>query len=246
VLAPLLSSNVRSIVGNLVTSHAPVIIVGLALGLLILGPILAVYRKIRYYPPLKKQQLDFTQLKRELCFIYQNDRRTFVYHRSITLKPLRAGLSTYKNKFMWTGKTLPRIVCDTKRHQLNLLDRKGVWQYYEINFGRALNLTETETTVLTFTMIDPEHTFTPFISATIDEPTDELKMKLHIPPEFGVTEATCEFSYNMGANVPCETRLLNLDHDGWLEWPIEKPRMHHYYELRWKKPDVFSIPRGAA
>lgn len=212
-------------------------------GILITVPTIYICRRIWFYPALRKQRLDFRQVKRELSFEYREDGKTFIYQRAILLKPLRHGLTEYRNKFMWTGKTPPSVECAAP-YAFRLLERKGVWQYYEIDFRRAVNLTDEIETLLTFTMNDPHHTFTPFISATIDEPTDKLVMSLSIPTNFGTSEATCEIAYNMGANIPLSTEVKRLDYHGRVSWVIPKPKMHHYYELRWHEPSNWPPKRA--
>jgi hypothetical protein len=235
------SHRAREVIYAFMHDHSlSVIIVGLTGGTLIVASVWTLYFKLRYYPPLRKQDFDFFQLERSLSFEYR-DIENYIYRRAVIIQAKRPGLSVYRDKFLWTGNTEPRIVSEIAKHKFKLLEKKGVWQHYEIDLGRTLNPSDVEKTILCFRMNDPQHTFVPFISGTIDEPTEKLILSVRIPPEFGVNEGTCEIAYNMGTKVPLSTEVKKFDYDGLLSWPIPNPRMHHYYELRWEKPAILSI-----
>ena len=145
-------------------------------------------------------------------------------------------MSVYVDKYKWTGQTTPRVTNSIKGQTFTPTERKSVWQFYEVHFGRTLNKGETVDTDLTFDFEDPQHSFVPFISTNIEEPTRQLKLALRVPLALGVTEVICETSSCIGARVPFQTETKQLDRDGYVEWPVPQPKMHHYYELRWAKP----------
>jgi len=194
------------------------------------------YHRIRYYPSLPKQSHNFSQVERELTFVYLSATK-FTYKKRIVLKALHNGLDSYTDKYKWTGSVAPiKIASAIPEHTLRMTERKSVWQYYDICFEKTLAKKETIETELVFDLEDPNDDYTPFISATILEPTNKLTFRLTIPPSMGITVSTCETSRSMGARVPYESETKHFDRNGNIVWEIDKPKMHHHYELRWRKP----------
>jgi hypothetical protein len=80
---------------------------------------------------------------------------------------------------------------------------------------------------------DEEKTAVPFFSATIEEPTEFLKLNLILPTELGIKKVTCEVSCGMGAKKPLSSVTKDIDGRGKVDWEIEKPKLLHHYEIRW-------------
>lgn len=187
------------------------------------------------YHTIPKQKYDFAHITRDISFEYKSN-SDCVYRKKIELKALRAGLSFYTDKYRWTGKNPPVIRSSIKGQSIRLTERKSVWQFYAIEFGRSLNKAEIIETDLVFDLHDEDHAFVPFVSTNIEEPTTNLVLKLRVPPELGVSDAKCEIASCIGARVPFSTTTRKLDRDGFVEWRVARPEMHRYYELSWTKP----------
>jgi hypothetical protein len=210
--------------------------VGLLLGALGAALILRTYYTLRYHA-LPKQEYDFEQIEREVSFRYGSSGE-YAYRKRILLRALRQGLDCYHDKFKWTGTTPPNIHSAIEDQAVHLTAQKAVWQIYEVRFPRTLNKGEQIETDVVFDLRDEDHSFQPFISTHIEGPTKKLTMKLQVHPALGITHAFCEISSGMGARVPYFTEEKSVDRSGQVTWPIDSPKMHHYYELRWNKPRI--------
>ena len=73
----------------------------------------------------------------------------------------------------------------------------------------------------------------PFFSATIEEPTDYLKLNLSLPCDIAVREVTCEVSSGIGAKKPFSSKTIPLDRNGKATWEIRKPKLLYHYEMKW-------------
>jgi hypothetical protein len=122
-------------------------------------------------------------------------------------------------------------------HTILKTSRRNFFQHYEVNFGRFLNKGSEVNTEIVWSLSDELHQAVPFISATIEEPTDVLRLNLETPVEWGLTEVVCEISSGQGANRPLSTHSLPFDDHGKVQWAIEKPKLLHHYEMRWTLPE---------
>ena len=208
--------------------------VGIALGTLGSLILLKVYFGYKYHEALPKVQHDFEEVSRSISFQYL-DIHHITYIKEIVLRARRQGLSSYIDKFRWTGESVPEIRSDIRGQTVRLTHQKSVWQFYQIDFDRSLNKGEAVTTRLIFHIVDQTHSFHPFISTNIEEPTKHLALELRVPPELGVTYVTCEISSCIGARVPFFTKTISVDTNGVARWE-EIPKMHHYYEMQWQSP----------
>ena len=87
---------------------------------------------------------------------------------------------------------------------------------------------------IAWSLRDKDKKFVPFLSATIEEPTDLLEFILKFSPEFDVKQATCETSVSIGARKPLESVVKYLDDHHELHWIINKPKLLHHYEVKWQ------------
>src|SRR5437762_6039497 len=110
---------------------------------------LAVYRTLRYSPPLPKQDYDFDQMDRCITFEYHSLER-YTYRKRIVLRARRSGLSIFTDKYRWTGKIQPHVKSGIKGQSVHPTDRKSVWQFYEIRFPKTLKKGEQVETDLIF------------------------------------------------------------------------------------------------
>lgn len=216
----------------LVENHS--ITIGIVLGACGSIVLVRLYYERKYHDAPPKQQYDFEQVSRAISFEYKNI-ETVVYTKSIVLRAKRQGLCSYVDKYRWTGNSDPIISSCVNGQSIHLTQKKNVWQLYQIDFDRQLNKGESVETKLVFTMKEPNHPFTPFISTTIEEPTRFLSLELKIPPKFGVTHVICEIASCMGARVSIHTKTIQLSIDGVAHWE-EIPKMHQSYEMKWQLP----------
>ena len=194
---------------------------------------LILYQKLsRFHPTFPRLDFDFHILEKEISYEYK-DKSRMVYRKRVLVKALRNSLDAYYDKYQWTGSGNVKISSAIKEHQFRETIRKNVWQFYEIRFQKTLSKKETMETELIWELEDTAMKAVPFFSATIEEPTDFLKLNLSLPAELGVKELTCEISSGIGAKKPFSSKTIQLDRNGKATWEIRKPKLLYHYEMKW-------------
>ena len=185
-------------------------------------------RRRPYFPNL---DVDFEVVKFEITYQY-TDATHMIYRKRKRLRALRKGLSVYYDKYRWTG-TGTVTMTSLKGQPVHQTVKQGLWQLYEIAFQKSLGKGEEIETEITWQLEDIGRTAVPFISTTIEEPTDFLQFNLVLPPEFGVTHVTVEESSQMGSRKPFESLLIEPDGAGVFRWVEPRPRLLYHYQMKW-------------
>lgn len=204
--------------------------IGLILGGTLIFLCMALYRRFRVRPSFPRLEFDFTLKKKEIIFQYY-DRISAVYTKRIRVKGMRSALTSYPDRYKWTGKNVvPRSGIEGQT--LRLTSKKNVWQCYEIEFEKTLMKDEETDTEMICELTDPERAAVPFISATIDEPTEFLRMVLIAPVTLGIHQCVCEVSTTISSKAPLSSEIIQ-EQNGQIAWLITKPKLLHHYEMKW-------------
>jgi hypothetical protein len=187
--------------------------------------------RTRFMPVFPQPEFDFLILDKEISirFFSLEDIR---YRKAFKLKALRKGLDRYTDKYKWSGSGAVTVCSEHDEHELVLTNRSALWQWYDLRFDRALRKGDTIEIAILWKIEDKGRTAIPFISATIEEPTDTLTMRVWGTDFFGIKQATCEHKATMGSRKPFWTRVEKA-HNGEMVWEIPRPRLLHYYEMHW-------------
>ena len=194
----------------------------------------------RYRPNYPAIVFDFNYriLEREITHQYVNA-NTLIHKRRLHLKSRKPNLNEYLDKYHWSGSKEPLEIKSTiDKHEFKEIRRKNVWNLYKVVFERHLRKGETKEIEVVFKCEDIGDAV-PFFSATVEEPTDKLIFNLILPVEWGVEEAIWETSSGIGATEPIDSGVIKFDRTGTAKWTLTKPRMLHYYEMRWVYPTNF-------
>jgi hypothetical protein len=92
---------------------------------------------------------------------------------------------------------------------------------------------ETVETEVMCTIDDSAKIAVPFFSATIEEPTEHLKMNLTLPPELGIGEVIREVSTGIGALRTIRAESVAVNQRGEASFDVRRPALFHHYEMRW-------------
>ena len=190
------------------------------------------------FPHYRFLDFNFIADKKEIVFEYEDGSfgRKATYTKKYILCPLKKNLDTFKDKYFWTGDN-PAVPRSKIRDQECILKNKmGVWQFYEINFPRHLTKGMPTPTEVEWKLNDGLGNAVPFISATIEQPTNLLILRLNVPHDLKITRAYGEVFANMGAINGWGSKEIPPDEKGNFVWTIEKPKLLHYYEMSWLKP----------
>ncbi|MGO9258878.1 MAG: hypothetical protein ACLQU1_21535 [Bryobacteraceae bacterium] len=194
------------------------------------------YQKLsRFHPRFSRLDCDFRVVEKEIVFEYR-DRTHITYRKRLLLKALRNGLDEYHDKYHWTGRGIVSMKSAIQEQEVHETFRKNVWQLYEIRFQKTLAKDEEIETEVIWELNDSDRKAVPFFSATIDEPTDLLKMKLSIPSDMGLREAVGEVSSSIVTKKALSSKTLPFDRNGMVIWEIRKPQLFHHYEVKWVLP----------
>lgn len=196
----------------------------------------------RFHPRFRPLSCEFLVLEKEITYEFR-DREHIVYRKRLLLQALRQGLDCYHDKYHWTGDSVVSMTSAIQDQEVSLTVRKNLWQLYEIRFQRTLAKGEEIETEVTWELNDKDHHAVPFFSASIDEPTKKLRMRLSVPPAVGIRQAVAEVSSSIVTKKPLTSRMMSVDRNGMLVWDVNHPLLFHHYEVKWIFPHA-AIPQG--
>ncbi len=202
--------------------------------LLIIISIVVKYLLRKFKPDFPRISPDFEILETKVTYDHEAiDKMTYTKRKK--LKALRNGLERYVDRYSWTGKGNINISSNKKSQTFTETERKSIYQFYEVRFDKVLSKGEEVEVTLTWDLEDLEHKAVPFVSMTIEEPTETLLFKVIFPKTSVVTSIIKEISPFIGAKQPffSEKERIN-DYEREYEWTIKKPKLFYHYELRWR------------
>lgn len=223
----------QSLSGNFVFAPFIIgIIVGLILFSLIEG-VAEIFRRFnKLQPRFPKVDAEFEIL--ELRLIYDHrEKNKMVYTKRKKLRALRNGMKAYEDRYNWTGKGLDVFKCINSLQTIAKTERRSTWQFYEVKFHKTLRKGAEIDVDVEWILEDLEDKAIPFMSATIEEPTKLLSLKVIFPEGLKVDSVIEEEAPFIGSKNPFyneEKKVVGKEH----EFKPKKVNLLHHYELRWK------------
>ena len=208
------------------------ILVGFGTGL---GMVLLYQRFSKFYPHLPRIDTDFVVSSVELTYVYESN-KYIRFRKKKVLKALKPGISVYNDRYHWTGNGKVRVTTDVPGHEFRILDKRNIWQFYEIDLGRAINKGETVETEILWNIDDSGDTSIPMVGYTVEEPTERIVFNLRFPPELGITELHHGVHLGIGSTRPFRSGTVRVNRDGSATWEVSRPELLHHYEVRWRFP----------
>jgi hypothetical protein len=192
-----------------------------------------VYQKFRKNKPIYPNlEFDCKILEKEITIDF-SIRENIFYKKRIYLKSLINNLNAYHDKYHWTGSSENNVCSNIKGQTFQKTIKKNIFQFYEILFQHSLKKGDTVETELVWDLADNNNKMVPFISATIEEPTDLLIMNVSFPETMQIDSVFCEVSSSLGANKPFEVKKCELDRNKKATWRVRNPKLLFHYEMRW-------------
>lgn len=186
----------------------------------------------RKYILVPRPRSDFKLLKKEIIYEYFPDGKTMKYTRKIRLKSLRKDLVKYSDKYHWTGTGDIKLSTPIQGQRLVETGRSSIWKLFDVYFGRPLDNGEIENVEVVWDLFDKEGTAVDFASAAIEEPLEQLVIKVIIPQNLRPTHANCIESLLLGGfKTTVESHDLSFNKKGEVEWIKNKPKLLHTFEL---------------
>lgn len=208
----------------------PVGVTAAALGLLATG---WAYRRFRRYTPtFGPLDFDYLLVRKDVVYKRSDDGQV-EYRRRFKLRALKNGLDRYTDKYHWTGSASGAPQAVTRGHTVFSTVRKNVWQFYEIRFPITLKRNQEIEAEVVWHFDDRDRAAVPFVSATIEEPTEHLTLSVTLPQALRIHSVIEECSSGIGAKTPFDSRPQVLDSDGSRIYDVTDPQLFHHYEIKW-------------
>lgn len=196
---------------------------------------LALYGRLsRHRPHFARIPFDFTVLEKTITYD-ATAQNAILYTREYELESRYSHQHAYSDKFHWTGTRQPAPVSMYENHMVVETTKRSVWRYFEIRLPHHLRRGERVRTGVKWVLDDSDAASVPFISTTVEEPTKLLRMKITLP-DLRNKKITREVCPSIGVAKPFESTEVALDSHGQYTWEIHNPKLLHYYELRWYRP----------
>lgn len=208
------------------------------------------YRLSPAYARFPKPVFDFRVLERQAIYEYiAADRMT--YTRKLRLKALRSRLTSYVERYHWTGSGDINVTLGEEAKSHRLLETRGIWRYIEIGLKRVPRKGTPIMVETRYALEDHAGVAMPLLSVEVVEPTDRLVLEVRLPPAWGVREAVFEEGPTVGClrgRAAEDGKELRFDSNGVLHHPIDRPRMLYRYSLTWDMPPAATgtAPGGTA
>jgi hypothetical protein len=194
-------------------------------------------RYSKFRPNFERLEFDFEIVEHEIVYRYMSG-DAIEYRKRKKLRALRNGLRQYHDKYHWTGSPEQKDpISGVAGHIVRLTRRDTVWQLYEVDLELPLRKGQTVQTEVIWFLNDKEHVSMPFISATIEEPTDGLKFELNFAPETGVQTIACSIQAAIGGKNVLAAETQEVSSTGHVAWkPDGRPKLLHHYQVSWVFP----------
>lgn len=192
--------------------------------------VLLIYQKISYkYAAPVKLDCDYTILNKEVEFRY--DGKVSYYESKIKIE-INKKTRNYYGKYYWSGSGTAKIKVTNPNYQLNILKRRTRYIEYEVVFDKVYKKGKKVDFKLQGEMNDPQRTFSPYISTSIDVPTKKLRITLKIDQDKYPISGLEKEAVIPHRNDHENAEPINLTDDEY-EWQVNKPQVGYQYCLTW-------------
>lgn len=184
-------------------------------------------RKRKNIPQFLPTKSDFYVLEKEFTHEYL-EKEKIKHTRRWKLRAVRDGVSSFTDKFFWTGHTYTfRSTID--EHRVISAGNRNLFDIYIYQFDRVLKNGQ-EISIEVEWILEGKHKH--FVSTPIEEPTDLLIMKIIFPHEWNITKVLLDESGTLASKVPDSQKEVALER-GMYKWAISNPKLLHHYEIKW-------------
>lgn len=165
---------------------------------------------------------------KELIYIY-HDETHMCCTRRFDVQALDRSVDVFTDRFRWSGTGSVAVTLKTDDGQS--LDRqydREFWQYYDVRFSPALKKSDirpvrVETDV---DCVDEGGTAKPFLSTTVEHPTDRLVLHVFLPAALRPRHAIAQIYEHYTAEDPLDFEELPVDRKtGEIRWDVPKDKI---------------------
>ena len=206
--------------------------VGAAFGLVVLS--VARRRPAIYRYDYPKVRFRYEVLSRTIHYRIGPD-GVLHYSKTIRVRALQDQLEEFVDRYAWSGHDVDYPQAGHNAVRIDAIsDRAGMWRYFRVYFGRALQKGEEhEFEVHWPPIVDWMHA-QPFASMSTDEPTHHMRFHIQIPPLAVMgRRAVVEKLRAVESVSPFRSEEVTFDENGSLTYDIVKPNLYHHFRVRW-------------
>jgi hypothetical protein len=214
-------------------------LIGLVAGILLVSVVTGSFRLFKFKWSKAPLKPDFPLIDAnfeilDLKILYDHKEiNNMVYTKRKRIRALKDNLDRYIDRYNWTGKGTVAPKSLRKSEKYFETERRSTWQYYEMKFEKPLKKGEELDVGVIWELDDLENKSVPFISATLEEPTQSLSLKVKFPNDSVVDHVIKETSPFIGAKMPFSSIREEISENEY-EWIIPNPKLLFHYELRWE------------
>lgn len=148
------------------------------------------------------------------------------------MKSLKKNLIKYSDKYHWTGVGDIKLIPLIQGQKIIEIGESTIWKLYDVYFGRPIGLGEVIDVDVLWDLFDKEGKAVDFASAIIEEPLEQLIIKVIIPENLLPKHANCVESIILGGHkTTIYSQEIFFNKKGEVEWLINKPKLYHTFEL---------------
>lgn len=172
-------------------------------------------------------------LSTEACYrVLGNDR--YEYHRKSLIKARSDGIQNFSRKFTWTG--VGGITASTSDPDIQLIlteDTKKATTKIDVRFSRPLKKGERREVEYVLHLVDAMKRARPFLSSTIKEDVNFLRLKVDLADRKGPHIFTRTLFMSSHSDIPIYEARVPSHHHASDEWVEKKPRIGFVYCINW-------------
>jgi hypothetical protein len=190
-------------------------------------------KRSRNRPFFERIESDFIIEKLIITFTY-NSPMDITYSRQYTIRPLKNGLDRITDTFRWSGKAVNNIRTKSSEHRVELQPDERLHRFFDLCFGRPYDKGDMIEAEVIWKLDDSDRTSSPFISRTIQEPTEKLEFIVDLSRNLGVDNVIAEIAPDAAARRNVKAKSIQLS-EGRGSWIVPgQPKLLHHYQIRWK------------
>lgn len=187
---------------------------------------------IRYPSPPHDE--GFEILLKEIVYEYSSDGQTMWQRKRLHMRALYNGIDHFTDRYRWTGSGKCIVRSLTSGFSISNQRKEEFWDYFDVNFPRALHRGEEVDFTIEWELFDAEKIALPFLTTLIDRETKHLSLQVILPRELAPTRAySHEFANNVDT-LPIETQPIKWSPASQrISYEVPHPKKYHKYSIRW-------------
>ncbi len=158
--------------------------------------------------------------------------------KKFRVRALEDNLAYFEDRYKWSGTGRVVLSLRTPGKLVEVPPQEARlpgWDVYRVFFPQPLRRGEEARIEVVWDLTDDRGTALPFLSTTVDMPTDRLEMKVLLDRPLSHTMGTVLLAGSASADVPLTVGRLTVDADGKsITWSPANPQIGYRYLITWE------------